>query len=184
MPFQRIARRYAKALLESALKEQSADRVEQDVDAILRAYASSPDFRMMMRSPVIQASKKAAIFDELFGATISPLTRNFLVLLSEKGREGNIVDVAAEFRAQLDVYRKQVRVDVTSAVELGDSERANLIAAVTKRLGKQVLATFSVDSGLLAGVRIKVGDTVIDDSLHHQLLRLRSTLAMGAPTNN
>jgi F-type H+-transporting ATPase subunit delta len=90
MSLQRIARRYAKALLTTALQQDVAERVEQDLAGIVRTANASADLRMLFRSPVIEASRKKEIIKEIFGSSMAPLTLDFLSLLMDKGRESDI----------------------------------------------------------------------------------------------
>jgi len=179
MSLQRIARRYAKALLGTALQQNTAERVEQDLAEIVRVANASADLRTLFRSPVIEASRKKDIVKEIFGASVSALTLDFLNLLMEKGREADVVGVVAEYQAQYDRHRGILRITVTSAVALDDGMRADVAAAVGKRTGKTIIASFDTDPSLLAGVSVRVGDTVMDSSLKHQLALLRQRLADG-----
>lgn len=186
MSLQRIARRYAKALLATALQREAADTVEQDLAYLVRVTGESADLRMLFRSPVIEASKKKDIVKEIFASTISELTLDFLGLLMDKGREADLLGVAQEYLAQYDAHRGVLRITVTSAVALSESMQADVADAVGRRTGKKIVATYSVDPKLLAGVSVRVGDMILDSSLHHQLDLLRLRLSGGdhAPSMN
>lgn len=185
MSLQRIARRYAKALLTTALQQNAADRVEQDLAEIVRAADASSDLRVLFRSPVIEASRKKDIMKEIFGSTLSSLTIDFVSLLMDKGREADIHGVAAEYQDQYDKHRGILRVTITSAVALDDAMRADVVGVIGKRTGKTIVASYDVDPKLLAGVTVHIGDTVMDSSLKHQLRLLRQRLADGvAPSMN
>ncbi|MBU3741778.1 MAG: ATP synthase F1 subunit delta, partial [Candidatus Kapabacteria bacterium] len=152
MSLQRIARRYAKALLTTALQQNAADRVEQDLAEIVRVTNASADMRMLFRSPVIEASRKKDIIREIFGSTLSALTIDFVSLLMDKGREAEINGVAAEYQSQYDKHRGILRVTVTSAVAMDEAMRADVAGAIGKRTGKTIVASNDVDPKLLAGV--------------------------------
>jgi F-type H+-transporting ATPase subunit delta len=186
MSLQRIARRYAKALLATALQRESADKVEQDLTYLVRVTGESADLRMLFRSPVIEASRKKEIIKEIFGGSITDLTMDFLGLLMDKGREADIIGVAKEYHHQYDVHRGVLRISVTSAVALDDAMRAGVADAVGRRTGKRIVATYAVDPTLLAGVTVRVGDEILDSSLQHQLDLLRQRLSGGdhAPSMN
>jgi F-type H+-transporting ATPase subunit delta len=185
MSLQRIARRYAKALLTTAIQQDVAERVEQDLAGIVRTANASADLRMLFRSPVIEASRKKEIIKEIFGSSMAPLTLDFLSLLMDKGRESDISGVAAEYQTQYDRHRGILRIAVSSAVPLDDSMRHAVADAVGKRTGKSIVASYDVDPALLAGVAVRVGDTVMDSSLKQQLALLRQRLADGtAPSMN
>jgi len=181
----RIARRYAKALMGTVESIDQAHTIVGDLNLVVAAQLASSDFRAMMKSPVIQASKKKAIIDEMFGSQVTPLTLEFISLLADKGREGDVATIAREFGALLDIRRQQVRVTITSAVELATDVQQSTVAALSKILGQTVIPTWNVDPSILGGLSIRMGDKVIDSSLRGNLRRLRSALASGsAPSTN
>lgn len=180
----RVARRYAKALLATALQDNNADTVERDLDHVIAQVAASSDLRMLLRSPVIEASRKKSIFAEIFGSALSPITLQFLNLLAEKGREDLIIDVTNQFRLLFDRHRSILRVTVTSAVDLDQTARDRVVATLAHRTGKTILATYAVDPTLLGGVSVRIGDTILDSTLRHHLDRLRTSLTSGGASSN
>ena len=103
----------------------------------------------------------------------------------DKSREADISGVAAEYQAQYDRHRGILRINVSSAVPLDASMRDAVADAVGKRTGKTIVASYDVDPALLAGVAVRVGDTVMDSSLKQQLALLGQRLGDGtAPSLN
>ncbi len=174
----KIARRYAKSVLETAIEQQLDDVVATDLATVESMGASSADFRAMMRSPIIDAQVKLAVLKDALGATINPLTMEFLKLIIEKGRGDLWREIVMEYRALLDDRKNIQRVRVTSAVELGAQERSQLESTLTARLKKTVIATYDTDPTILGGAVIRVGDQVLDGSIRHQLHVLKDKLAV------
>lgn len=174
----KIARRYAKAVLATAIEQQLDDVVAKDLATVESVGASSADFRAMMRSPIIDAQVKLAVLKDALGATINPLTMEFLKLIIEKGRGDLWREIVMEYRALLDDRKNIQRVRVTSAVELGAQERSQLESTLTARLKKTVVATYDTDPTILGGAVIRVGDQVLDGSIRHQLHVLKDKLAV------
>lgn len=174
----KIARRYAKAVLATAIEQQLDDVVAKDLATVESVGASSSDFRAMMRSPIIDAQVKLAVLKDALGATINPLTMEFLKLIIEKGRGDLWREIVMEYRALLDDRKNIQRVRVTSAVELGAQERSQLESTLTARLKKTVVATYDTDPTILGGAVIRVGDQVLDGSIRHQLHVLKDKLAV------
>lgn len=174
----KIARRYAKSLLETAIEQQLDDVVARDLAAIQTLGASSADFRAMMRSPIIDAHIKISVLAEALGAEINPLTLEFLKLIINKGR-GNIWrEIVMEYRMLLDNRKNIVRIRVTSAVALGEQERSHIETALSTRLARTVMAIYDTDPAILGGAVIRVGDEVLDGSIRHQLHVLKDKLAV------
>ncbi|MDZ4745297.1 MAG: ATP synthase F1 subunit delta [bacterium] len=177
MSVTRIAERYATALLNTANEVGKAQEVDRDLRMILDTYKSHFDLRAILRSPVVSPFHKKRIVEELWSESIDPLTMDFLKLVIRKGREGFMPEIVQAFDTRLDTQQKLVRVGVTSAVELNDSEKKNVLDAVTKKTGKEAMGTFFVDPSVLGGITLRIGDTVMDGTLKRQLEQLRSDMA-------
>jgi len=180
MSVQRIARRYATALLNTAIKSNQDETVERDLATFLEIAHGSADLRALLRSPVIEGWRKKNILDEILKGRISDLTLGFFELAVMKGRMGYYRDIIAAFQDLYDKHRNMIRVDVTSAVALDDAARDKVKAAVAKRTGKTVIPTYHVDPAVLGGVSVRIGDTVLDGTLRHQLEDLREQLMTGS----
>jgi F-type H+-transporting ATPase subunit delta len=174
----KIARRYAKSVLETAIEHKLDDVVATDLATVESLGASSADFRAMMRSPIIDAAVKLSVLKEALGSAINPLTMEFLKLIINKGRGDLWREIVMEYRALLDDRKNVERISVTSAVELGAQERSQLESAISARLKKTIVATYATDPSILGGAVIRVGDQVLDGSIRHQLHVLKDKLAV------
>jgi len=173
-----VANRYASALLQEAEAQGKTDIVVKDLHTITSIIASSPDLRMLLRSPIIEAWRKKKIVLEVFEKDISDLTMSFLVLIIEKNREPVTREIVAQFFKQLDTLRNTLRVSVESATVMDENSKGILNNAIAiKRGGMTVESTYQVDPELLGGVRVTIGDMVFDGSLKNQLNALRERLA-------
>jgi len=176
MSVQRIAQRYAQALLDSAIATNQLDVIESDIQVLARAGESSSELRAAMRNPAIDKSKKMNIVREIFEASVSQLMMQFLMLLIHKNREMYYVDVIRQLGVLYDRHRRVARVDVTSAFELGEAERVKIVSQLEQRTGMTVAVTYHIDAALIGGISVKIGDSVLDSSIQRQLERLRSTM--------
>lgn len=165
----------------------SVDHAEEmlgDLQSMVDAQLASPEFRAMMRSPVIQASKKKVVLQEVFGSSVKPEVLAFVELLTDKGREGDLDSITNEYSAMVDARRNRVRVTITSAVDLDEATRAATTQALAANLAATVVPTWDVDASLLGGITIRVTDKVVDASLRGNLRRLRDSLASGRALSN
>lgn len=172
-----IASRYAEALLDEAVSQGIEDVVEKDFETITATMRSSPDLRMLFRSPIIEWWRKKNIAKEVFEHQISPLTMNFLMLVIQKGREKFAREIADAYQEQIDARRNVLRVSIDSAVSLEDGVRKDLSNALSKKTGMNVVASFETEADLIGGLRVTIRDTVYDGSLRTQLDELRERLA-------
>ncbi|MEN9282316.1 MAG: hypothetical protein RL594_1251 [Bacteroidota bacterium] len=173
----KIARRYAKSLIASAVTSGAVDTVAQDMSMVLEMADGSRELRAVLRSPVVPSDVKKRCVDEILASNVSPLTLSFLHLVIEKGRGELWRDIAAEVSNQVDTIRNIQRVTVTSAVALAQPERDRIEGALSSALGRTIIATYATDASIIGGAVVRVGDQVHDGSLRHQLAVLGKQLA-------
>jgi F-type H+-transporting ATPase subunit delta len=105
------------------------------------------------------------------------MLRNFLAVLIDHRRIGNIGDVLEQFKRELDRRMGIADAKVSSVRELSSVEKKSLEQQLAAITGKVVRATYSQDPGLLGGVLVRVGSTIYDGSVHGRLQRMRQELA-------
>ena len=174
------SRRYATALLDVAEEGGFVEQVASDLELIRETMAGSRDIVNMLRSPLVKGDVKARILKEVFKDKLSEKTILFIDLLCNKKRAALFTDIIDEYYALRDERNGIVNVDVTSAVELDDEQSKNLISGLATYTGKKVRARLSLDERLLGGVTVKIGDTILNNSVKHQLQVLKNTLTDNA----
>jgi F-type H+-transporting ATPase subunit delta len=169
-------RMYARALFEAAQEAGRLDAVGEDLAAIARALAEVPELRSFLRNPQIEPAGKAEVLDEIAAGT-DELVRNFVRLVAEKGRAGEIVEISAELDALVAQAQNRLSVELTTAYELSDEEAKSIVETIEKASGRSVEATRSVDPHLIGGIVLQVGSHRADGSVRGRLERLRHELA-------
>jgi F-type H+-transporting ATPase subunit delta len=169
----RVARRYARALMSVAEERDEVDAVANDMAAIGRALRAAPELKQLLASPVVAESRKASVLREVFASRIGQVAMGFLDLLVRKHREVHLEEVVAQFQALRDELRNLITVDVTGAVMLEEDQQRELTARLERRTGKSVRLRIATDRTIMGGLMIRIGDTVLDASVRHQLVRLR-----------
>jgi F-type H+-transporting ATPase subunit delta len=177
MANRQVTRRYAQALYEEADRQGHLSSVDEDVNFLRESLDEAPELARVLRSPVISRSQTQGVLDSLVKPRVGGLTWRFVELLLRKGR-------AEELGAMLDAYRslrdKQegvVEALVRTAHPLSDQEHTRLEKAVTRLTGQpNVRLTVERHPDLIGGVVVRVGDTVYDGSVQHQLHSLRERL--------
>ena len=175
----RVARRYAMALLEAGKEGGVMEVIAGDLDRVGEIIEASREFRQLLRSPVVSPRKKTAVVEELFGSRVGRETMTFMKLLVQKGREEYLPEVIIQFRDLLDDMQGIVAVGVTSAVELSPEQEEHLLMQLEQYTGKRVRIQRRLDTSIRGGVVVRIGDTVIDGSVTHQLHLLRERMAEG-----
>jgi F-type H+-transporting ATPase subunit delta len=167
---ERIARVYAGAFMEVAVKSGSAAALVEEVDSLVTEVLDRfPRLDDTLRSALVQPEEKEQILDRLFAKRASKEVLNFLKVLSRHGRLELLRPIARTFK-QLHAERSgQKAVEVRVAIPLDDAVRAEIHNTLRKTLNAEPVMRVVVDPSLLAGMIIRVGDRVYDSSVNTQL---------------
>lgn len=172
-----LARRYAKALLEIGVRQQTYDALGRELDRTADVFAKSPELRTALENPVFPLDKRRLVLDELARRlALSKTVRNFVMLLLEKGRIAALPDIARAHHALVDEHAGRVRATVTSARPLDPKLEARLKSALEKQSGKTVLLEKREDPSIVGGLVTQLGDLVYDGSVRTQLQQMREKL--------
>ena len=171
----RYARAYAEVAVTYKLNpEKTVAEFQQMADVV----NSSRELRNVLQNPAVSREQKLKLLDSIIqhiGA--SKMLRNFLAVLIDHRRIGNIGDVLEQFKRELDRRMGIADAKVTSVRELSSAEKKSLEQQLATITGQVVRATYSQDPGLLGGVLVRVGSTIYDGSVHGRLQRMRAELA-------
>lgn len=172
----RTARRYARALFNTALKSGEVDGVAESLDAIAGAAQGSSQFMNVMRHPLITRERKKELLHQIFEGRVQPVVEHFLFLLIENDRAAILPDVGEQFRTLLDEHRREMDAEAVSAVPLTPTQVDALKARLQAETGYTVRLQTRVDESLLGGLLVRVGDRLFDGSIASQLRRLEEQL--------
>ncbi len=134
-----------------------------------------PELRAVLRNPQIDARSKANVLQDLLGDA-DELVRNFLLLTAEKGRIGDVEEIARELERLVAREERRFAVELTTAYELSDAEAQELIRQIEQASGRKVEATRHVDPSLIGGLVLQAGSLRLDASVRGRLNRLRREL--------
>jgi F-type H+-transporting ATPase subunit delta len=171
-------RLYARALFEAAREQDRVDDVVTEIGDFAEAVRTVPELRSLLENPQLDpAAKRAALADLL--AEADPLVRNFLLVLAEKGRAGELVEIARELDELVAREEGRLNVELTTAFELSDEEADGIVKQIEQASGRAVEATRSVDPALVGGIVLQAGTFRVDASVRGRLERLRRSLVSG-----
>jgi F-type H+-transporting ATPase subunit delta len=171
-----VDRVYANALFEAAQDKGRLDPVREQLAQFVAAEAEVPELRALLRNPEIDPRARAAVLEELLTGGDEVL-RNFLLVLADKGRAGQLEEIAREFERLIAEHEGIVHAELTTAVELSDDEAGKLLSQIEKASGRKVEASRSVDPNLIGGIVLQVGSHRLDASVRGRLEQLRRELA-------
>jgi F-type H+-transporting ATPase subunit delta len=172
----RVARRYAQALFETALKYDVVGSVEDDLTGINSLLENDPEFRDFLFAPYTSRDEKIGIMDRLFSDRVTALTMQVLRVMLETRREHEIPSVREEYITLRRENEGVIHVSVTSAEPLAQDQRDALLAKLATVLNKRIEADFEVDPQIIGGVRVAYENYVMDGSARGALSKLRERL--------
>jgi F-type H+-transporting ATPase subunit delta len=171
-----IARPYAEALFGVARADSAGLATWAELVAEMAQAAAHPDVRSAIADPKLDNEQRVDLFVSTLKSPLSADARNFVRLLVDNGRLLLLPDVASQFLWLKNRHEGQADAVIASAFPLDDSQVADLVAGLEKKFGVKIKPTVTVDASLIGGVRVAVGDQVLDTSVRAQLDRMRDAL--------
>lgn len=172
----KVARRYAGALFVTAQKHDVIKSVEDDLIAIASLLESDQKFRDFMLSPRVGRDEKIRIAEKLFSDRITALTMQALRLMLTKRRQAEIMSVRDEFISLRREHGSVSYVQVSSAEALEPDQKNAIVSKLEQKTSKTVEADFRIDPRLIGGVKVQIGDYVLDGTVSGSLRRLEEKL--------
>jgi F-type H+-transporting ATPase subunit delta len=170
-----IARPYAEAAFRLADAQGKLAQWSATL-ANLSAVAADERVRAAIGDPNLPDAKVAGLIIAILSGKLTGETENFVRVLAENGR----LEVLAEIRSQYEALKNEregvVEAEISSAFDMDQAQLADLVARLEKKTGRKVRARVSVDKSLIGGVKIAIGDKVIDGSARAQLGALENAL--------
>ena len=171
-----VDRVYANALFQAAKERDRLVPVREQLAQVVAAEAEVPELRELLRNPQLDPRARTAALEELLVGG-DELLRNFLLVLADKGRAGQLEEIAAEFERLIAEHEGILHAELTTAIELSDAEASKLLGEIEEASGRKVEASRAVDPDLIGGIVLQVGSHRLDASVRGRLERLRRKLA-------
>jgi F-type H+-transporting ATPase subunit delta len=173
-----VARNYAEVLFRLGEKSGRTEEYAGMLEALAAAVHASPKVEMVLMSPRVTGERKA----ELLAMALPGAPQEFGLFLRavvKRGRQLLLGEIATAYSALLDVKFNRVRAGITLARQPDSALQAAITQALSRALGKEVVAGYSVEPEILGGAVVRVGDRVLDGSVRRKLKQLRTQLLRG-----
>ncbi len=170
-----VDRVYARALFEAAQEQGRLEPVREQLEQVVTAAAEVPELRELLRNPQLDPRARAAALEDVLAGG-DQLLRNFLLVLVDKSRIGELEMIAEEFERLVADQEGVLNAELTTAIELSDDDERRLLQQIETASGRKVEATRHVDPGLIGGIVLQVGSHRLDASVRGRLDRLRRAL--------
>ena len=173
-----VSKVYGDALFEEALERQEVDALFEEVKSLQAVFVNNQDLAGLLDNPKIGKEEKNGIIQEVFGGRISETLMGFLTVIVEKGRQKEINAICEYFINTVKEYKKIGVAYVTSAVELKEEQKAQLLGKLLGTTSYQEFEmVYLVDPSIIGGLVIRIGDRVVDSSIKTQIYELRRSLS-------
>jgi F-type H+-transporting ATPase subunit delta len=169
-----IARPYAEALFKTAADAAIADQI----DAVA-AVAADDQLRALASNPKATGSLVFEVFGDVLrreGVVLSPAVSNLLQVVIENARVVALPEIAAQYRTLINERSGVFDATVASAFPIDDAQLGAILPALEKRFGRKLKAHVVQDPELIGGIRVVVGDEVLDTSVRARLEQMKAAL--------
>ncbi|MEN6460193.1 MAG: F0F1 ATP synthase subunit delta [Syntrophomonas sp.] len=171
-----VARRYAEAFFSIARDNNKISEYQEELEKVVQIINQVDDLKEYFAHLLIPAAAKKEVATKVFADQVSPITMNFVLMIIDKKRETYIEVIVEEYKDMADESRNIAKVDLIAAKEVSDDEVKSLAEKLSASTGKTVQLKLTVDPSLLGGIKLRMGDKIIDGTVAKKLDMLRQTL--------
>ena len=173
-----IARPYAEALFRVASEDSTGGALAAWSTLVDRmgAIAADPDMRRVMGEPRVSGDQVYGVFMGAVGDDADAKAQNFVRMLIENDRLSVMPEVATQFASLIDAKQGSAEAHIPSAFEMSETDVNELVASLEKKFDVKLKPEVTVDPSLIGGVRVVVGDRVLDTSVRSRLEEMRAAL--------
>jgi F-type H+-transporting ATPase subunit delta len=169
-----LAARYASALYDLADEAHKLDNVAADLKQLAALIDEVPDLKRLIMSPVLARDAQAnAIEAVLVKIETDELVRKFIGVVALNRRLSDLPAIIRAYLAELAARRGETTAEIVSAAPLSPTQADAVLSQLRAKLGAKVVVDQKVDASLIGGLIVKIGSTLIDNSLKSKLARLQ-----------
>jgi len=170
-----VARPYAEALFRVA--SQGDLSAWAGLVSEMAQVAANPEIRSIAANPKVSHQQMRDLFLSALQSPVGPEAKNFIGMLTDNGRLVLLPEIAAQFHTLKNAGEGAADAEIISAFEMSETQVKELAAALERKFGRKLRAHVAVDPSLIGGVRVVVGDEVLDTSVRAKLQQMQVALA-------
>jgi F-type H+-transporting ATPase subunit delta len=173
---QNVAKRYAKALFEIAKEKSITSEVEEQLKALVTIIQGDSNIEKFLHLPNIPVSSKIDAIKKGFKGELSDTVANTIELLLDRGREASFPALAEGYVKIANEASGRANATISSPYPLSDKETEEITQFFSKLSGKNIRLEQRIDTSLLGGIQVRIGDRLYDGSLKSKLANMQKTL--------
>ena len=168
--------KYAKGLFNISIKNNSARDVRDGLNSIIKISKTIPEFNHLLFTKNISRSDKKVILSNVLRGKIDSLVLELLIILIENDEAQVFVNITNKYNHLININATELDVSITSNIELSEDKLSSISDNLSKQLDKRINIKNNVDKSLIGGVQLRIGNTIIDNSLSNKLIKLKNNL--------
>ena len=173
----KVAKRYAKALLDYSIEKHEEDNFVQEISSLVEVVRENPDLRALLHSPIVRMEIKHKVLQEVFSQR-SAILNLLIEILVENKRVSDLYGIAREYVIQYNRYKGKTTAYLTTAVELPESLKAQFVQkAIVLSGGKKITLESRVEPQLIGGFILRIDDLQYNASIAHKLYGIKEQLS-------
>ena len=168
--------KYAKALFEASVKNNSTADVRQGLTVIFKAVKSIPEFKHILSTKNTSREKKKNVLYNVLSGKANPLVIELLLILIDSDQIQLFGDIINKYNQLMNSNSNDLDVSITSNVEFSSEKLGSIKSNLVEKLNKQINIKTNTNTNLLGVVQLRIGNTIIDNSLSNKLSKLKNNL--------
>jgi len=172
-----VAKRYAVALFDAAVKQDVAEQVNDDLSSFVQLLRENSNLRGFLKSPEILTEDKKRLIVDVFGERTAGLFVKFILLLIDKKRLINILNITDSYRQLFEQLQGIVEAKVITAAPLDADLEQRVVERLEQATNKTIRISKTIDPDIIGGMIVIVGDNILDGSIRHKLEQIRRSLS-------
>ncbi|MDP7004782.1 MAG: ATP synthase F1 subunit delta [Phycisphaerales bacterium] len=174
-----LATVYAKSLFELASDAGGNDKIVEiadELEQVCELMRQNNEVRLFFASPIVDVSKRGEALSSIFSNRVTDLTLRFLLVLNNKGRLNHLESISASFDMLVQEAFGKVEVDLFTPIAIDALAINTIKEKVHSMLGKEPIMHPYIDKAMIGGIKLRIGDQLIDGSVQTKLRRLSESL--------
>ena len=176
MENKQLIKKYALSLYEIGKNENILDEIQKGVEVVKSLYRSSSTFRYLLLTKKIAEQDKKKILLDTLKDSCSKYVLELIFIIIDRGDIKSLSGIIDRFFITMNSESGIIPVRIITSTALGNEEMESLIQSIESKLNKKISAKNEVDPNIIGGIKLMVGNKVVDGSISHQLRKIKYTL--------